>query len=523
MEELRIYRTETLNAEASVCKLPIISALEEYEEKYFANQKSSVKFPFEIRILCEQDFTDSKCERKDLRNLECFTIDCDRTKDFDDGCSLSYENGIYHLGVHIADVAEYVKIGSALDTEAMKRGNSVYLPNMTIPMLPPILSENLCSLNEGCDRKALSVLFDIDSEGNVLTYSITKSLIRSRLKGIYSEVNSLLDGNASADLISKYAAVKDSLFHMNKLAGILRQKRTEAGADTSYSSNGPDIVFLDNGIDIIPRKPGASERIIEEFMVLTNRYIVRFMNENDIPAIYRMQKAQGKLAEYVPDASFHSSLNLEIYGHTTSPIRRLSDMRNHQMLSAFLLGCSSQALHYLFDEFIKNSCETATKRERGSDALQKKLHRMCYIEYYKYNPGRYTGTVIGFSVNGKTVVRLDSNDISVWCSTFASLGQRVSLNIDCTGVNCIDGQFEGNGLRVEPFSLMAEEPAVQKYADEQMQAAGRRSRKNLTYAHSSQNALSSDEIRESFSGSTADLPRLRFPVSDNPQRRTKTA
>lgn len=240
------------HTDAYHCDPTITELLWETEEQFFRSNSLSTGFPFSLRNLKQSDFVDSGCKRVDLRSLPCLTIDCQSSKDLDDAVSLSLEDGIYHLGVHIADVAEYVRFGSQIDMEAMKRGTSIYLPDRTINMLPPILSEDLCSLNPDSDRKTLSFLLDINAEGQVISFRMAKSLIRSRVKGVYSEVDAILDGYASDLIRNKYLSVCGMLRRMSELAEILRRKRIEIGADVSDNSNEPFIILNNDEVDLAP-------------------------------------------------------------------------------------------------------------------------------------------------------------------------------------------------------------------------------------------------------------------------------
>ncbi len=160
--------------------------------------------------------------RLDLREEKIFTIDSAHTKDIDDAISVERTENGYKLGVHIADVSHYVKPKSELDNEAFNRGTSVYYANKVVPMLPKVLSNGICSLNEGEDRLAFSCLMEIDNSGRLLSYDFKKTVIRSKVKGVYSEINELLSGSKASDLRDKYKEVSDSFEVMRELAGKLR-------------------------------------------------------------------------------------------------------------------------------------------------------------------------------------------------------------------------------------------------------------------------------------------------------------
>lgn len=210
-------------------------------------------------------------KRLDLRDLPIFTIDGADTKDIDDAISIERTEGGYKLGVHIADVSHYVTEGSPLDNDAFERGTSVYIADKVIPMLPKELSNGICSLNPGVDRLAFSCLMEISDKGTVKKYKFAKTVIRSRVQGVYSEVNSILDGTANAQIKRKYKDVIDCIPVMNELAQILIKKRKDRGAPDIKSSESK-VICDENGIciDIKPRIQGVSEGIIEEFMLMAN-------------------------------------------------------------------------------------------------------------------------------------------------------------------------------------------------------------------------------------------------------------
>ncbi len=254
--------------------------------------------------------------RKDLRDTLMVTIDGEDTKDYDDAVSLSKENGIWHLGVHIADVAEYVKEGSALDEEALKRGTSLYFPDRVIPMLPEELSNGICSLNMGVDRLTLSCLMDIDETGEVISHEITESVIRVDERMTYTDVNELLETAPSAepersglhnfierfrrrkerkglrnetDLTRRYAKVLPMFRDMAELAGILHEGRKTRGS-IDFDIPESRIMLDENGkvLKIAPYDRGISQRIIEEFMLLANETVAEHFFWLDSPFVYRV-------------------------------------------------------------------------------------------------------------------------------------------------------------------------------------------------------------------------------------------
>lgn len=215
--------------------------------------------------------------RLDLRGEDIFTIDGADTKDIDDAISLKKLEDGWLLGVHIADVSYYVTAGSPLDQEAFERGNSVYFPGSVVPMLPPELSNGICSLNPGEDRLAFSALVELGEDTSIRSYRFVKSVIRSQVKGVYSEINTLYDGTASPEIQEKYGELKDTLFLMKDLASRLAQDRTRRGA-LDLESVESKIKLDENGVavDIQPRIQGISEGMIEEFMLVANQAAARF-------------------------------------------------------------------------------------------------------------------------------------------------------------------------------------------------------------------------------------------------------
>ena len=248
-------------------------------------------------------------KRLDLRGIPIFTIDSAETKDIDDAISLQKLDDGYELGVHIADVSHYVRPGSALDTEAFERATSIYYADKVIPMLPTQLSNGICSLNPQEDRFAFSCLMRLDEQGNILGYNFVKSVIRSRVKGVYKEINALLDSIAPEDaetnetahaidpaeldaLKEKYAEVLDQLPVMDELYRkrlVLRKQR----GGMEIESDEAKLIIDENGrcVDIVKRGRGTSECMIEEFMLLANQCAANAGRTNQVPLVYRVHEA----------------------------------------------------------------------------------------------------------------------------------------------------------------------------------------------------------------------------------------
>ncbi|MEE0970043.1 MAG: VacB/RNase II family 3'-5' exoribonuclease, partial [Clostridia bacterium] len=332
--------------------------------------------------------------RRDLRDMVIFTIDGADAKDLDDAISLQKTGDKYKLGVHIADVAEYVKEGSETDKCAMSRGTSVYFTDKVVPMLPKSLSNGSCSLFGGEDRYALSAFMTLSSDGEILETELCESIIRSRVRGVYSEVNDIFRNGSKSEFAEKYSEVIPSLAEMFELYKVLKKRSEGRGAvelDTEEA-----VILLDNkGIptEIVPRERGDGERMIEQFMLCANEGVATFLTNLSLPCVYRIHEspspeklesftafAQGigldtrplrgkKLypscfatvleesrkkglsavlsnvmlrammkAKYSATASPHFGLAIDLYCHFTSPIRRYPDLSVHRIVKHMLNG-----------------------------------------------------------------------------------------------------------------------------------------------------------------------------------------
>lgn len=407
-----------------------IEKLEKKEWDLITDNNVKIEFPRDLAKIGGVDLKPYVIVgRMDLRSIQTFPIDAEDTKDRDDALSISFD-GVFHLGVHIADVAAYVRPCSRLDREAMERGTSIYFPTMTIPMLPKYLSNDLCSL---CckDRLTVSVLMDIDAEGNLMGYRIVKSVIHPVLTGVYSEVNQVLAGNASPETAGKYHPVFNSLTALRELAWILRSRRAARGADTVSDKAPAKVLFTDNTVELVPDSCGIAEMIVEEAMIQANYCVADYFRKKELPAIFRTQNRVNTLAEYLSDRSCHASLALDCYSHFTSPIRRLPDLRMAQLLSAHLLGCNNESLHYLFDDLLNESSELATKRFRRAKDMQRACIRLCYQEYFKNHVTElYSGVVKGIGERCM-YIRLDNLNIDIpVAGVYKSIGTKVKLRVD---------------------------------------------------------------------------------------------
>ncbi len=376
--------------------------------------------------------------RLDLRDEIIFTIDGEDAKDFDDAVSIKkLPRGRYLLGVHIADVSHYVKEGSALDKEAYRRGTSVYLLDTVVPMLPFKLSNNLCSLMEQKDRLAFSVEMVINAEGEVLDFNVSPSVIRSKKRLTYTIVNRLLEGDESVEkALGK--KISNSLRLMHELSLILRQARQKRGAITDIEGGEVEVLMNDRGevIDIVPRKRGPGEILIEEFMIKANETVAEIFHNAGLPFVYRVHEepdpdtilqlkeyveALGlkikfpknihpsilqkvlelvkdhplrssverlmvrsmKRAMYSPTNIGHFGLASYAYTHFTSPIRRYPDLVVHRLLKLYLKQGNkfTEKQIELYSKLLPKIAEHCSKRERIADEAEWDLLAMKKVEY----------------------------------------------------------------------------------------------------------------------------------------------
>lgn len=233
--------------------------------------------------------------RRDLRGELLITIDGEDAKDLDDAVGVTFDGHSFHLGVHIADVANYVQEGSALDREALERGTSVYLVDRVIPMLPHALSNGICSLNAGVDRLALSCLMTIDAGGNIIDYEICESVIRVKRRMSYTEVKRLLtEENLTREepAFAEYASLLPMLRDMEALSGLLREKRRERGG-IDFDFPECRILLDDRGVprDIRPYERNVATKLIEDFMLAANETIAQHFYWQELPFVYRVHEA----------------------------------------------------------------------------------------------------------------------------------------------------------------------------------------------------------------------------------------
>ena len=420
------------------------------------------RFPDKVRDEAKKfegaEVSEKDCEgRMDLRALPIFTIDSAETKDIDDAISLTRtSDGGFELGVHIADVSNYVKPGTELDNEAFSRATSVYYADQVVPMLPKALSNGICSLNENELRLAFSCLMRLDKEGNLTDYRFVKSIIRSRVKGVYSEINALLAGTADAEIKAKYADVIDQLPAMKELYGHRARLRKERGC-MDIESGEVKLILDENGrcIDVKKRTSGASESMIEEFMLLANQCAAHFARVKQIPFVYRVHEEPnaeklerlhtllqacgindhfakdvptpkelsailegvrgtpyeqiintGMLrcmskALYEEKPKGHYGLVLKDYAHFTSPIRRYPDLAIHRIMTDMLKGTEKETMILRYTDFAERASKQSSEREVIAMQIERKAEDCYKAEYARRHLGEcYEGTISGVTQRG---------------------------------------------------------------------------------------------------------------------------
>jgi ribonuclease R len=363
--------------------------------------------------------------RRDITDQPAVTIDGDDSKDFDDAVVLwKLDNGNYHLGVHIADVAHYVKEGTPLDREAFARGNSTYLVDRVIPMLPFRLSNGICSLNEGVDRLVLSCDMEITPEGERVSYDIYPALMRSHGRLTYNKVNQALRADVpDSDLEDKYVKVRPMLKDMAALHEALYNQRHVRGA-IDFEEPEAKIIVDEKGkpVDIVLHSRGTAEKMIESFMLLANETVAEAYYRKKVPFLYRVHempeadritrffefcsafglnvkadpndikpldlqkvvtKTLGtpeeavlqmmmlrslKQAHYSEDPLGHFGIAAKYYTHFTSPIRRYSDTMAHRMIHAYLEeGMGDEVKEHFKEELPEVADQTSTQERRSID------------------------------------------------------------------------------------------------------------------------------------------------------------
>ena len=381
----------------------------------------------------------------------------------DDGISLKkLANGNYYLGVHIADVSYYVKEGSPLDKEAFLRGTSIYLADRVIPMLPHKLSNGICSLNPKVDRFTISCFMEVNQKGEVVDHEIVPAIINSTERMTYTNVNKILDGDQALQL--EYSHVKDMFFLMQELASILQEKKAKRGA-IDFDVKEAKVVVNGKGetVDVVLRNRGASDRIIEEFMLLANETVAKHFKWLELPFIYRVheQPKTKKLMQFssiakvmgysikgslehiypnelssiieaskdTPEHTIISTLLLrcmqkarydeqclghfgladEFYTHFTSPIRRYPDLIVHRLIRKYLFEkCIDDQTIRHYQEIMPEIALQSSNREREAIDIEREVDDMKIAEYMEKHIGEEFEGIISSITNFGFFVELDN-------------------------------------------------------------------------------------------------------------------
>lgn len=373
--------------------------------------------------------------RMDLRDWTMVTIDGEDAKDLDDAISITKEDGNYILGVHIADVTNYVQENSALDREALKRGTSVYLVDRVIPMLPHTLSNGICSLNAGEDRLALSCIMTINEKGSVVDHKIAETVVHINERMSYTSVKKILEEEDALE-IDRYRELVPMFKLMEELSRILREKRTQRGS-IDFDFPETKMVLDENGkpIEIKPYDRNVATKIIEDFMLLANETVAEEYFWQEIPFVYRtheapdedkikklttfihnfghsmhisnrevrpkeiqklLAKVEGtaedalisrlalramKQAKYTPENTGHFGLAASYYCHFTSPIRRYPDLQIHRIIKENLRGRMNAERRDHYEKILTEVAKQSSQRERLAEEAERETVKLKKVEY----------------------------------------------------------------------------------------------------------------------------------------------
>ncbi|MCX7745442.1 MAG: ribonuclease R [Clostridia bacterium] len=400
--------------------------------------------------------------RRDLRNLRMVTIDGEDAKDLDDAVSIEkLPNGNYRLGVHIADVSHYVKEGTPLDQEALKRGTSVYLVDRVIPMLPKVLSNGICSLNPQVDRLAFTVMMDIDPAGRVVSHEIFDSVINIDERMTYTNVYKIL-AEQDEELIKRYHLLIDDFKMMEELARILKKKRVSRGA-IDFDFEEAKIILDEKGKPVEVRRYviTIANKIIEEFMLACNETVAEHFYWANVPFVYRIHedpdidkienfaqfvhnlgyhlkgvnkvhpralqdllaKVKGtreeriistvmlrslQKAKYSSHHDWHFGLAAKFYSHFTSPIRRYPDLIIHRIMKEYLKGKMNEKREQYLIEHLPDIARQCSDRERGAEEAERETEDLKKVEFMKAHEGEVFRGIISNVTSFGMFVELDN-------------------------------------------------------------------------------------------------------------------
>ena len=393
---------------------------------------------------------EDKKGRLDLTKETIFTIDGADARDLDDAVSIKkLDDGTFELGVHIADVGNYVTLGSPLDQDAFERGTSVYFPDNVIPMLPKKLSNGICSLNPNVERLALSVIMKIDYEGKVLSHEIKESVIKSVQRFTYDEIFAIMNGDK--EMCEKYAHLKDDVLTMQNLSNIVKKDREKRG---SLNFDIPEATFKLNEqgevLDVMPRVQNEAHNLIERFMVICNETVAKHFDDLGVPFIYRVHEKptpesvqnvlafiQGlgvnsvvppkkidptfyqrllslfkgtpeesvlnkvflmsmKKARYQEDDLGHFGLASLNYCHFTSPIRRYPDLCIHRIIKECLHKGFDKSKLYELEDYVTEASFQSSKTERRADDAERAVDDLKKAEFMSKQIGKdFEGVISG--------------------------------------------------------------------------------------------------------------------------------
>lgn len=388
--------------------------------------------------------------RMDLRDWQTVTIDGEDAKDLDDAITLTKEGDCYKLGVHIADVTNYVQEHSALDVEALKRGTSVYLVDRVIPMLPHKLSNGICSLNAGENRLALSCIMTIDGKGNVTDHVIAETVIKVDRRMSYTSVKKILEDRDAAE-IKEYEELVPMFERMQELAAILRKKRMSRGSiDFDFPETKIILNEMGKPVEIKPYERNTATKIIEDFMLIANETVAQDYFWQEIPFVYRthdnpdtekirklgtfinnfgytikigqdeihpkelqklLQKIDGtpeealisrltlrsmKQAKYATMSTGHFGLATSYYCHFTSPIRRYPDLQIHRIIKDNLRGRMNPKRMEHYDKILPEVAKHSSEMERRADEAERETDKLKKVEFMESRIGEaYEGVISG--------------------------------------------------------------------------------------------------------------------------------
>lgn len=419
----------------------------EFEEKLL-NQAERVGKP-----VSEADMAG----RRDLRSLQMVTIDGEDAKDLDDAVSLTREGENYCLGVHIADVSNYVQENSALDREALNRGTSVYLVDRVIPMLPHTLSNGICSLNQGEDRLALSCLMKVNKKGEVVSYEIAETVICVDRRMSYTAVRKILE-EGDPELIQEYEELVPMFQDMQELAAILRKKRRQRGSiDFDFPESKIILDQKGNPVSIEPYERNVATDLIEDFMLLANETVAQHFYWMEVPFLYRTHETPDaekieklatfihnfgyhikiktsdhevhpkeiqkllvsiegteeealiarlalrsmKQAKYSVECTGHFGLACACYCHFTSPIRRYPDLQIHRIIKEQLRGRLMEKRIDHYKEILPEVARQTSRLERRADEAERETDKLKKAQYMKHHIGEtLEGIISGITAWG---------------------------------------------------------------------------------------------------------------------------